>query len=555
MGREVTDDDWDDDEDPITEIVAPEFEVTKLHNGKLEFAMLLRVLVDPMLQGRLWPRLEEGHFAADSTRAIFKRLRNLNASGIEWPTVSALSLDPALPSAAQAQLAATVTKVANGSELIDTTIELSNGRVVPMESSADFEGLVYELLESYRVTREGMQRYVEVVNDIADDDEFDPLKAPELIERAAAEVLQLKGDEDIAENIMHFGHGLTEDDRIKRDQERENIYAETQVRFPTGIRGYDEKAGGFQPGEVVLLGATTGGGKTAAAMTFMVNQARQGISCAMIQLELSLQQMSERMSSHLARINSEVIRKGKLTDDDKVKIKEAWDEFNTDLEYAQSRMTIYCPSSATVNQIEMIFKAYPYKIWYVDYASLVNLEGSDSQLKGWEKLSKITKELKRLAKKYKITIVIGIQVNVDKDGKVEVRYAKAMKEDADVVLVWQKTEEAWAEGVVWWQHLKARQYEPFDFPVKLALEYYMFESFRDQQTRSIRRMLGKKNVHTKDDLEEAVDDVDPMFKKKEQALEVDEDLDLDTAVPTSAPMSMVDAFDDDEDEDDEFDDE
>ncbi len=552
FGKQVEDEDWSDEGEPITEIIAPEFEVTKLHNGKLEFAMLMRVIIDPMIRGRLWPRLEEGHFAADATIPLFRRLRNLNASGVEWPTISTLSMDPALPSSTQAQLASTVTKVENGGEIIDPTVTLSNGAVVPLEDGADFEGMVFNLLESYRITRIGTQRMVEVVTEIAEAQDFDPLTAPEMIERAAAEILQLKGDEEVADVIMHFGHGLTADDALKRDLEREQVYAEQQLRYPLGIKGYDEKAGGIQPGEVMLLGATTGGGKTSAAMTFMINQARMGISTAMIQLELSLQQMSERMSASLANIDSAIIRKGKLTDDQKRQVDEAWEEFNKDLEYARSRMTIYCPSSATIQQCEMIFKQYPYKIWYVDYASLIDIEGSDAT--GWEKLSQVTKKFKALAKKYKIAIVIGIQVNVDKDGKLEVRYAKAMKEDADIVLVWQKTEEAWAEGIVWWQHLKARQYEPFDFPVKLALQHYRFESFRDQPSRSIQRFLGKKNLHKKDGIEEAHDaaaEVDPTFKKKEQVLVVDQDLDLDDAVSSVVPQALFadddfEEFDDDD---------
>ena len=93
--------------------------------------------------------------------------------------------------------------------------------------------------------------------------------------------------------------------------------------------------------ELVLLGANTGGGKTAFQLTCMANMARMGTSVAMLQLELSLDQMNERLSAHFARIDSNLIRAGNLDEEHHIKIREAWDEFHEECCDAKSRSTTF----------------------------------------------------------------------------------------------------------------------------------------------------------------------------------------------------------------------
>jgi len=511
----------DEPKKPLKDVAAPEFEVSRLHNGQLEFVLLVRLVMDPELQGRLWPRLVEDHFAADTTRAIFKRLQTLHHAGREWPKLATLAMDPALPVAAQAQLKTVLARADKGKPLTHGTLKINSETEVPLETIGDFEGHVFDLLDAYRISRLGLEQMVEVVQSIADNEEFDPLLGPEMVERAATEVLAIRGQESISDVIMHFGHGTTEEDAAKRRSELRRMMQRDKPRFKTGIEALDKRSGGFQGGEVVLLGANTGGGKTAAALTMGINMARMGTSSAMCQLELSMEQMTERQSAHLASVNSEVIRSGTIPAKDQQKIKEAWDEFHEECREAKSRFTIYTPSSQTVAGCEMVFKQYAYKVWFVDYVNLINLGGKDADLKGWEKLSQITKAFKAIAKKYNICIVLLVQVNIDSDGNIDVRYAKAMKEDADIALAWNMTQEAKEEGVVWWQHIKARQYEPFDFPVRIELEYFRFSSFRDEPSRNKKKRLGKRKVHEKDDVDQVVET--GAFQKKTKPLVVEDD--------------------------------
>src|SRR5690348_6109200 len=86
----------DDDDDtpvkpsppPLKEVVAPEFEVSRLHNGQLEFLSIVQNVLDENLRGRQWARYSEDHFAADVPNAIYKRLQMLSQSGHEWPKLA-----------------------------------------------------------------------------------------------------------------------------------------------------------------------------------------------------------------------------------------------------------------------------------------------------------------------------------------------------------------------------------------------------------------------------------------------------------------------------------
>jgi hypothetical protein len=501
------------------DIVVPEFEVSRIHNGQLEVLSLVRTVVDKGLQARLFPRFVDDHFASDVGSAIYSRLNSLHSAGKEWPSLVALSMDPALPAPAQQLLKSYVSRIEKTGELFRGTVPLGNGTEVPIESTADFEGFIFDLLEAYRITRKGTETYVTTVQQLGDDQAFDPLKGPALVEAAATSVLSLRGRESITDAIIHYGFGTTDEDERKRKVQAHKLSAAEKPRFKTGLTTYDQKAGGLQAGEVVLLGASTGSGKTAMQLTMMTNMGRMGTSCAMLQLELTQEQIHERLGANLANIDSELVRTGQLSPQDTVKIEEALAEFHEECAAAQARVTFYAPSAATVQECEFIFKQFKYSVWFIDYVNLIKLGGdSDGKRSGedWTRLSDIVKEFKRIAKKYSIAIVLAVQVNIDKDtGDIEIRYAKAMKEHADVVLGWHLSEEARNEGSVWIRHLKARQYEPFDFPVRIALNFGRFESFsmQDLERQKERKLGGKKKIKKVEDVDEAA-----VFKKKNKPL-------------------------------------
>jgi hypothetical protein len=88
---------------------------------------------------------------------------------------------------------------------------------------------------------------------------------------------------------------------------------------------------------------------------------------------------------------------------------------------------------------------------------------------------------------------MAVQINIDTDtGEMDVRYSKAIKEHADVVMAWNLTKDAKESGVVWVHHIKARQYEAFDFPLAVELKYCRFGNY--QAAPTTQATLGGKTI-------------------------------------------------------------
>ena len=497
------------------EIVAPDFEQNYVVNGQLEFFTLVHCVLDESLRGRLWPRLSEDHFASPTNKALFDRLSMLTRSGRDWPRLAILTADQTLPTATRAQIATIIARVDRGSPIHHKTIQIADVEV-PLETAEDFEGYVFDVLDALRITRSSMSLMVEAVTEVSKE-EFDPFSGPAHFEAAAANVLSVRGREDIADAMLQFGHGTTEEDDRKRKTELDNMFNQNTVQYPTGFLDFDRKAGGFKAGEVVLMGANSGGGKTAMMLSVMTQMAKAGVSTAMLQLELTLAQVNERLSGNLAGVDTSNLRRGVTTHIAKQRIVDAWDKYHAALKKVAARHTIYAPSSATIQSAEMIFKQHEYKVWFIDYVNLLK-EASGSEGDGWMKLADIVKKFKEIAKKYKIAIVLAVQINVDADtGEISIRYAKAMQEHADNVWVWQLTKEARKDGVVWIQQLKARQFEPFDFSVGVQLHHGRFVSLTKSTDvdpgKDSRPLAGANQIKVKDPKKDKPD----VFKKREKA--------------------------------------
>lgn len=487
---------------PLTEIVDLDFESSKLHNSELEFYSLLQVILDKDLQATLWPRFVEEHFASETTVAIFKRLTGLLKIGKEWPGLLALSRDPALTSGARSMLSSVVERINQTGGWHDGKVMVA-GNMVSVAETSDYTGYIFDVLDALRMTREGLEHMVSTVKAIHDDEEFDPLTGPTTIEGGATKALNIRSKESIDDYLLNFGAFTSSAQDLKREKELNSLFNKEADRIKTGFLNFDNRAGGILPGEVVLVGANSGGGKTALMLSLMVNMARLGFPTAMLQLELTLGQLNERLSGNLAEIDTKILRKGIIPDRAQKKVRKAWAEFHEELAAIDSRVTIFAPSAANVAQCEMYFKQFPYKVWFIDYVNLLE-EASGSEGDGWMKLSAIVKKYKALAKKYNVAIILAVQVNVDKEtGEISVRYAQGMKEHADIVWLWNLTKEARNDGVVWINNIKARQFEPFDWQVKVELKYARFASLLGpddvEPQPDTRKMSNKRHIASDDD--------------------------------------------------------
>ncbi|HMR01030.1 MAG TPA: replicative DNA helicase, partial [Candidatus Gracilibacteria bacterium] len=90
--------------------------------------------------------------------------------------------------------------------------------------------------------------------------------------------------------------------------------------IPTGFRDLDTILSGFQPADLIILAARPSMGKTAFALNIAQNIAKAGYSIGLISLEMSKEQLVERMFCSLLEVDSWKLRTGQLTEDDFMRI-------------------------------------------------------------------------------------------------------------------------------------------------------------------------------------------------------------------------------------------
>ncbi len=212
--------------------------------------------------------------------------------------------------------------------------------------------------------------------------------------------------------------------------------------IPTGFRDMDNILSGLQPADLVVLAARPSMGKTALALNVAQNVAKKGFSVGLISLEMSKEQLVERMFCSLMAVDSWKLRTGKLSDDDFGKIGNVMDELN--------KMKIYIDDSVGGSISELKAKARRLKmeqgldILIIDYLQLMSSSGSGStyQQNRVQEISEISRSLKELARDLSVPIIAlsqlsrAVEMRPSKIPQLsDLRESGAIEQDADVVLM------------------------------------------------------------------------------------------------------------------------
>jgi len=104
-----------------------------------------------------------------------------------------------------------------------------------------------------------------------------------------------------------------------------NLYAHRGelMGVTSGFRDLDRLLGGFQRSDLIVLAARPGVGKTSLLLTMALKAAERGKLVAIFSLEMSAEQLVQRMISSLSRVDAQRLRIGNLQDEDLPKIEDA----------------------------------------------------------------------------------------------------------------------------------------------------------------------------------------------------------------------------------------
>lgn len=206
----------------------------------------------------------------------------------------------------------------------------------------------------------------------------------------------------------------------------------------SGFPDFDEKTGGLQKGDLIIVAARPSMGKTALVTGIALHAAvRHQVPVAFFSLEMSKQQVVQRMLCSEAMVDLSRLLRGRLQEDDFGRLAQAAGHLNT--------APLWIDDSGTLTVLEMRAKARRLKadqpelgLVIVDYIQLMNAGGAAENRQ--QEVSAISRGLKALAKELQLPIIALSQLSrapeqrTDKRPQLsDLRESGSIEQDADVV--------------------------------------------------------------------------------------------------------------------------
>jgi len=216
------------------------------------------------------------------------------------------------------------------------------------------------------------------------------------------------------------------------------------VGIPTGLDDLDERLGGLHKSDLVIIAGRPSMGKTSLATNIAYYAAKKILegekksSVAFFSLEMSSEQLSTRILSEQARIKSNDIRRGKVSEE----------EFNRLIETSRNihELPLYIDETPAItiatlsNRARRIKRLFGLDIIIVDYIQLMTT-GSKRFDGRVQEISEITQGLKALAKELSVPVLAlsqlsrAVEQRDDKKPQLsDLRESGSIEQDADVVM-------------------------------------------------------------------------------------------------------------------------
>ena len=210
--------------------------------------------------------------------------------------------------------------------------------------------------------------------------------------------------------------------------------------IPTGFIDLDNKTSGLQPSDLVLIAARPSMGKTAFVLNLVQNAAvRKGLNCMIFSLEMSKEQLVNRMLSMESGIDAQKLRNGDLTPTDFEQLVEA-------AVRVQGASGLVIDDTPGITVTELRSKCRKRKLEtgldliIIDYLQLMSGSGKRSDNRQQE-ISEISRNLKQIAREMQAPVVALSQLSRACEQRPDhrpmlsdLRESGAIEQDADVVM-------------------------------------------------------------------------------------------------------------------------
>jgi len=204
----------------------------------------------------------------------------------------------------------------------------------------------------------------------------------------------------------------------------------------TGYTELDEITSGLQPGEMIIVAARPSMGKTALALNIAENMVMAGTPVGMFSLEMSRQQLVQRLLSSRAAVSGHKLRRNMLSESDMQAIIRACDEL------MQSPFYIDDTPSLSIMQLRAkarrLKQSHDIGVVIIDYMQLMT-SGKRAESRQQE-VSEISRGIKALARELNVPVICLSQLNRAAEQREghrprmsDLRESGSIEQDADVV--------------------------------------------------------------------------------------------------------------------------
>ncbi len=219
----------------------------------------------------------------------------------------------------------------------------------------------------------------------------------------------------------------------------ENLYAHRGelMGVPSGFRDLDRVLGGFQNSDLLILAARPGVGKTSLMLTFALHAAETRKTVALFNLEMSAEQLVQRLVSQVSGIDAQRLRLGQLKE-------EEWPAFAEAIGHL-SELPIYIDDTPAITVLQLRTKCrrmaseHGLDIVFLDYLQLMDSDfRTDNRV---QEVSYISRSLKGLAREIDVPLMTASQLSraveqrQDKHPVLsDLRESGSLEQDADIVM-------------------------------------------------------------------------------------------------------------------------
>ncbi|MGN0451063.1 MAG: replicative DNA helicase [Acutalibacteraceae bacterium] len=271
--------------------------------------------------------------------------------------------------------------------------------------------------------------------DIIKDVNENEMDSGRLLDNAEQRIFEIRQGREIS-GLTHIKSVIENEtyDRLSKmaDPETRADY----IGIPCGIGDLDRMITGLNKSDLIILGARPGMGKTSFALNIVRNVAMNtGRTVCFFSLEMTRDQLAQRMLSSEAGIKSEKLRTGELDDDEWTRLAQAGD--------ALSKANIYFDETSSITVPEMKAKLRRMKqvdLVVIDYLGLMkSARQTENRV---QEVSEITRNLKIMAKDLKVPVIACAQLSRGTEAKgkshrpalSDLRESGSIEQDADIVL-------------------------------------------------------------------------------------------------------------------------